>query len=324
MPPAKDITPPKKDTFLPPEKKDVTPPPSPTPTTPSMSEAVAGGAPEAGSSALGSAAPTMFGDLAGASAINVTRGAFKITENESPRPQDRVYVTYNYFNNVNGSLNPSGTLQLNVHREVVGFEKTFLDGDGSIGMRLPILQLDGGREQSDVGDLSIVFKYAFLNDCKTGDVLCGGMVVTVPTGSSFLPEGVPDIHPTVLQPFVGGIYNCDGFFVLGFSSIVVPLDSRDVVFWENDLGIGFSAYKDTSNDCLVSSIVPYFEAHVTTPLNHRGALTAPLGLPDILDLTAGARIGFGGHCSLGLAVAFPLTGPRPFDIEALAHLNVRF
>ena len=30
---------------------------------------------------------------------------FKIAENQSPRPQDRVFFTFNYFNNVNSSIN---------------------------------------------------------------------------------------------------------------------------------------------------------------------------------------------------------------------------
>ena len=65
----------------------------------------------------------------------------KISENQSPRPQDRVYFTSNYFQGVNDQVNqrlqaPIGYTQ--VFRYIAGFEKTFMDGQGSIGMRLPI------------------------------------------------------------------------------------------------------------------------------------------------------------------------------------------
>src|SRR5262249_28822403 len=57
-------------------------------------------------------------------------GAFKIADNESPRPVDRLFATYNYYNNVN----TFGGRDFDVHREVFGFEKTFLDGNASFGM----------------------------------------------------------------------------------------------------------------------------------------------------------------------------------------------
>src|SRR5262249_54780112 len=60
----------------------------------------------------------------------------KISEDQSPRPQDRVYAMFNYFQGVNDQVNqrlraPIGYTQ--VFRYVGGFEKTFADGQGSIG-----------------------------------------------------------------------------------------------------------------------------------------------------------------------------------------------
>lgn len=96
----------------------------------------------------------------------IARGAFKITENESPRPQDRVYTTYNYFSNVFGSRLAPGQQQTDIHREVIGFEKTLLDGNASAGMRLPYIQVngDGSVSKDDIGDLTMVLKYALIND----------------------------------------------------------------------------------------------------------------------------------------------------------------
>ncbi len=253
----------------------------------------------------------------------VASSAFKVAENESPRPQDRVFAFYNYFNDVSGSLNP-GPARTDIHREVAGFEKTFLDGDASIGLRAPLVQVYGNSDVAyqDFADLSVILKYALVNDRDSGDVFSAGMVVTIPVGTNFLPAGLPDIHPFLFQPFVGGIVNFDRLYVLGFSSVVIPTDMRDVLFLSNDVGIGYSLY--TSSCGLISSIAPTIEGHLTTPLNHRGASNVPVGLPDIFDMTCGVRFGIGQRASLGLGVVLPLTGPRPFDFELQAAFNVRF
>ena len=89
---------------------------------------------EAGTQPSGSYSPVMFGDLLGVQgrrlvllppgvspapgqaftavggnrialiAPGPTRSAFKVTENETPRPEDRCYLTYNYYNNVDRVL----------------------------------------------------------------------------------------------------------------------------------------------------------------------------------------------------------------------------
>jgi hypothetical protein len=259
----------------------------------------------------------------------VARGAFKISENESPRPIDRVYFTYNYYNNVNGGLNAPGVAQTDVHREVIGFEKTFFDGNASLGMRLPFVQVtgDGSVGRQDLGDLSIILKYAFINDRETRNVLSAGISVTAPTGGNFLLAGVPDVHPWLLQPYVGGIYNFGNFYLQGFSAIVAPTDSRDVTAWNNDVGLGYFLYRSQDPDRLLTAVVPTVEIHVTTPLNHRNSLnslTDPIPGIDVVNLTTAVTLGICRRSSLGLGVVTPLTGPKPFDVEGQAYLNFRF
>lgn len=254
----------------------------------------------------------------------VVRGAFKITENESPRPQDRVFGTYNAFFNVNTTDRSAGFPETDVHREVVGFEKTFLDGNASIGLRLPILQVRGDSSigRDDIGDLSLILKGAIYNDAPSGNVLSVGLVVTVPTGPSFFPTGIPDIHPTLFQPWIGGIYNLGNLYVHGFTSVVIPTDERDVTILFNDIGVGYFVYRDQCG--MIRSIVPTVEVHINTPLNHRGLEATPIGLPEIVDLTSGVTIGFGRRATLSLGIVKPLTGPEPFNVEAQAYLNYRF
>jgi hypothetical protein len=66
------------------------------------------------------------------------------------------------------------------------------------------------------------------------------------------------------------------------------------------------------------------EVHVTTPLNHRGALSEPVGVSDLVDLTFGTSFGIGQKSTLTFGVAVPVVGPRPFDLEAQVLFNCRF
>jgi hypothetical protein len=256
----------------------------------------------------------------------VVQGAFKIAENESPRPVDRVFGTYDNFYNLNSGLRMAGIQRTDLDREVTGFEKTFLNGNASFGMRLPFLQVNGDPliSQSGLGDLTMVFKYAAVNNLQTGNVLSGGMVVTAPTGSNFLPLGVPTIHPTYLQPWAGGIYNMTNWFVQGFTSVNVPTDSRSVIYLFNDYSINYYLYRSRDTNQFLTGVVPTFEVHVNTPMNHRGSQVFPIPGIDIVDLTTGTTFRFGRGTYLGLGAVVPVTGPKPWDFQFLAQLNYRF
>jgi hypothetical protein len=41
-------------------------------------------------------------------------------------------------------------------------------------------------------------------------------------------------------------------------------------------------------------------------------------------LTGGVNVLLGMNSTLGVAVGTPVTGPRPFDVEAVVTFNVRF
>jgi hypothetical protein len=247
-------------------------------------------------------------------------GSYKIADNESPRPTDRVFVTYNYFDRVEG-------LNLGLNREVIGFEKTFLDGDASFEVRLPFLQTSGGNNftaltNHEVGDMTLISKFAFINDETTGNVLSGGLALTVPSAdhSVVLVDGKA-LRSVLCQPWLGWIYNSGSFFAHGFTSLVVPTDSRDVTEFDNDVGIGYWIYSNP--DGFLRGIVPTFEGHLYTPLNHRNNADL-IYAPNIVTLTAGVNFVMARNSTLGCAIATPITGPRPDNIEALVSFNVRF
>jgi hypothetical protein len=265
--------------------------------------------------------------------------SFKIAEDESARPQDRVYLDFNFYDNVNRSVNErlgSAFHNIDAYRETFGFEKTFLNGDGSIGMRLPLNTVTaesttpglGGSDSTDIGDLSIITKYAFWRDRQTGSLLSAGLAVTVPTG----PDRFADsdvffpVHTTVLTPYLGFYFRRDRWYTQGFVSLDVPVENTDVTILHNDVQIGYVLHRNTCEDAFLTAVIPDFEVHVNDPLNHRGALNPldPVGTPDWVDLTAGVTFEFRRQSTLALGFVTPVTGPKPYDFEVLAQFNYRF
>ena len=259
----------------------------------------------------------------------VSYAGFKIAENESPRPTDRVFATYNYYNGVPTAPSYPG---FDVHREVIGFEKTFLDGQASIGVRVPFLQLAGagderreaGLSSGQFGDVTLVTKYAFYDDRTTGNLISGGLLVTLPTGEATFSTNNSAIHSTIYQPWTGFIYNFGDTFVHGFSSITIPSDRRDVTAWYNDLGVGYWLRKE-QRDHFFHGIVPTAELHLGTPLRS-GSLTDfdRAHMSDYLSLVGGVNFVFGRNSTIGIAAGAPVIGPKPWQFESHVSINFRF
>jgi hypothetical protein len=261
--------------------------------------------------------------------------SFKAAENESPRPTDRAYVTYNYYSDVLASGSAASVPNFSsavIHREVAGIEKTFLDGNASIGVRIPFFQVFGGGPvidgetklgDSQIGDVSLIFKYAFYLDKETGNVFSGGMVLTMPSGPALPIPGESDLNSTVFQPWLGGIYNGENWFVQSFTSLAVPTDARDVTLFFESIGMGYWLYRSNDRDAKLRGIIPDAEFHANIPLNHHNLESTPVGFPYNVDFTGGCYFLF-KKFSIGLAASTPITGPRPYGFEALANLNYRW
>jgi hypothetical protein len=261
--------------------------------------------------------------------------SFKISENENPEPVDRFAFAFNYFNNVDQSINTrlgSDIHHINIYRETFAFEKTFLDGNTSIGIRAPLNTLTAesgvpglGGESTAFGDLSIIFKGLIWKDQETGSLLSGGLLVSTPTGPNHFAgfNGVTGFNDSTLQPFLGYRWVMGNLFFHGFLSFDFPTDSNDVTMFYDDMGVGYIFRREQG---ALTAIIPTFEVHVNLPLDHQGATNAfdPAGTPDSVDLTLGVSVIFNHRAALSVAAVAPVTGPRPFDIEALAFLNVRF
>jgi hypothetical protein len=262
---------------------------------------------------------------------------FKIADNQSPQPQDRIFYSFNYFEELNKSINrrePTPIENIRVYRHYFGLEKTFLEQRASLGLRLPIntLTTDStfrglGGTTTSAGDLNLIAKYVLLQDKDKGNLISTGLSITAPTGPSAFAgtRSIRSFHNTTLQPFVGYLFTRDRFYAQGFFAIDIPTAPSDVTIMYNDLGIGYYVYRASDPDQLISAIAPNFEVHVNTPLNHRGYHpTDPAGTPDFVDLTTGMSVSFRRRARLSIGLVEPVTGPRPFDFEVLALLNVYY
>jgi hypothetical protein len=247
-----------------------------------------------------------------------------ITDNDNPRPRDRVYGGFNFYDDMGGSLNP-GLGGADVQRQMIGFEKTFLDGDASFGMRLPFVQQYGPaqvRGTNNLGDLSLIGKYALYNDRESGDLWSVGFVLTVPTGSgnATLWDGRDAPHSVLFQPWTGFVRTAGRAYVQGITSLVIPTDGRDPTLWNNSLAAGYYLYR--SPDSWLTSVVPTAEVHVRTPLNNRET-NGSVFLQDQVNLTGGIHFRF-GRAVLSTAVCVPVVGPRPWNYELMSFVNLNF
>jgi hypothetical protein len=290
----------------------------------------------------GGGVPLMLGDLsplvvhaAAAShgnAVQVpwSRG-YKMADNQSPRPQDRVFVAFNFFDDLS---QPGGSAlhQVKVYREFFGVEKTFLDGNASIGLRLPLNTISaqsstpgGGGTSTALGDLTVFIKGIFWQDRATGSLLSGGLAVTTPNSpANFAGAQFAKSTPTTsVQPFLGAIVNRGDWFVQGFTGSNLPTDPQVATLYYNDIGAGYFIYRAADPDAFISAVVPTMEVHVNTPLSHRSHATFS-GVPTVVDLTFGSSFGLGRWGVLSAGVVNPVTGPRPYELEAVVLLNVFF
>lgn len=251
---------------------------------------------------------------------------FKVSDNDSPRPMDRIYFNYNQFNDVSRSVLPPTVPSITMSQQLLGFERTFLGGDASFGLRLPFLQVNGfdQAETHIIGDLSVRLKFAWINDPQTRDVLSSGLIVTAPTGGGnnvFLVDGSRAPHSTLIQPWGGFIYNLPRLYFQGFASLVAPTDSRDPTVLFNSIAAGWWMYRG-QGDSVITAIIPVVELHINTPLNHRSPDDL-IRFQDQFNLTSGVYFAF-PRMTIGAAVGVPLAGPRPYNVEGIVSINYNF
>jgi hypothetical protein len=286
--------------------------------------------------------------------------SFKMADNQSPIPQDRVFFNFNYFNNINQSVIRETGLpifDIQVYRYQYGFEKTFLDGYASIGIRNSVDSLSAsssvpglGGTSTAFGDIDVFFKYVLWQNFRPspsasapggpfsypslfgarrdGGLVSVGLNVRAPTGPSDFAGSTfsRGYRNAALQPFLGSYWSRGNFYLQSVESLYVPTSNQDVTMLYNDIGIGYFVYRNEDPQARIRAIAPTFEVHANIPLNHRGNLSTPdrAASPDIVDLTYGVNTLLGSRSLLSTGIVTPVTGPRPFDFEVVAMLNIYF
>ena len=264
---------------------------------------------------------------------------FKVTENMSPRPQDRIFYDFNYYDNLNGTINRAlqvPVTNIKAYRSIWGAEKTFNDGKGSVGFRLPLntVTADSSGNQystptsTSLGDLSIFGKYILEENKKTGSLISVGLAITPPTGPQRF-AGAPylyGLNTLYIQPFLGWIWNSGRFYMQGFSAFDFPSSTSDVSMMYNDVGFGYFVIRSDDPNAFLTALAPTFEVHVNSPLNHRDPFNRFdfAGTPDAVNLTYGLNFGIRRTAVLTTALITPVASPKPFDVEWTLLLNIYY
>ncbi|XZE53030.1 hypothetical protein SH139x_004744 [Planctomycetaceae bacterium SH139] len=330
-------------------------------TTPAQSTGFASnasGAPEMPSMLgdfFGGSSLVLGGGLIGPQTIAVAGGdrRFKIPENVSPIPQDRVFFTYNHFSN---AVSDATGVSSDVDRILFGFEKTFLNGNASFEFRLPFSSaLDAtqrvgiGGQAVEFGNLALTLKANMLSTSTC--VISAGAALTVPTGSDYeLNNGgaldlLVENESYQLAPFVGfaqqlnrdwftqgfvqANFDLNGFRVTDFAGGTSgTIQDQNLLFLSSSLG-RWLYRQDTSSGRLHKGVAAITELHYTTGLNDGDTVAAGgdtisnIGF-NALNLSSALHFQH-GPTAVRLGGAAPLrTDDKLFDAEFFIQINRAF
>jgi len=287
---------------------------------------------------------------------------FKMAEDTSPMPVDRVYFNYDYYSNVQLTSQP-----FSLNAFTPGFEKTFLGGAMSVEVRLPMASslddtvfLDGSTRsgEGEIGNLGVTVKAVLFATDKAA--ISGGLCIDCPTAPNEtcyatqdpFSNGIRILNQSVhLLPFVGGLWTPnDRLFCIGFMQLDIDANGDAVNNVLNDSGFvtvspagryyeqtmlyldgvaGYWIRRDNDPQRWLNGIAVFGELHGNQSLNTSAALSTVVGTMagnniSILDMTVGADFQFGPLTTVTAAYCTPLTAQREFDGQFRLMFNRRF
>jgi hypothetical protein len=316
------------------------------------------------------AAPGMIGDLFGPSYqmnivtagqptgefTNIPSGAgdrrFKIAENYSPFPIDRVFVNYNHFHR---ALQTADGREANLNRMTMGLEKTFFDQMWSVEVRAPFstgLRADQyvipnfDNVGGEFGNVAMALKRLLFRSDTVA--MSAGVGMVLPTGPDtrlfdFAASEVLNIKNQAfyVQPFVGAWWTPNDR-LFGQFAVQADFDTtgndidfvrvgagpegtlQDQALLYLDASFGYWLFHDPSSDAVVTGIAPMVEIHHNTTIEDPDSLevgpdtlTNPFGRMDILNLTGALRFELAGMSYLTVFGVAPLRDneEKLFDAE---------
>jgi len=305
-------------------------------------------------------APNMLGDSPGYGPVltvlgvpystpNASGRRFKITENVSPIPQDRVFYSYNHFDD---ALQVNATDYTYLDRHLFGGEKTLLDGLFSVELRMVVTDgFDSFQDNAtldraaEFGNLQFSFKSLLYSSCTCQ--VGGGVTLSVPTADDTVIDTVLAVeNETVfLAPYIGFVSTpskdtfFQGFlqtdFALGGDSVFDGAGVEQGVFNEQhllymSLSAGHWLYQDSCRNACVNGIAGLVELHYTSAMSDgdsvlvgANSIAASENL-DILNATAGLVVSR-GMTNLRIGGSVPLRDDEQlYDNEFQIQLNRRF
>jgi hypothetical protein len=256
-------------------------------------------------------------------------GRFKMADDNSPLPQDRLMLDYAMYSGVN-----CGTgMRYTTNELLPGFEKTFLGGACSVEVRSSMSSTDTLGSHFD--DLGVALKGLLYTENDLS--ICSGMAVNVPTAPSITTGGVTVLDQSVhLLPFAGALWTPSSrFFAQGFVQVDVDASGNfivgtgrvyDATLLYVDAGVGYWLSRgDTWR--WVSGVALISEIHVNESV---GCGVAPAGVtvPNLsfVDATVGMHLDVGKSSNVTIGYVAPITGgpDRLFNGELRLLCNYRF
>ena len=284
-------------------------------------------------------------------------GRQKMSEDTNPIPRDRIIFDYDYFGGA--TLAPGG---VDVHRIVVGFEKTYLDGRASIEVRMPFAStLDStstiGLESrnTEIGDVRITPRFLAYSS-ETVNVGTG-LGIYLPTAADTRVRNTDGSDlarfsndSVTLSPYVGVLFTPNDRlfsqewvsfdFDTGGSALSANLDGnglqslgryRNGTQMNLDAQVGYWLINQ-SDQGAVTGLAPFLELHYGSAVTNSSVIQAgdlQIGggnRGDELNLTAGVMVQLGERLNLSVGASAPVinSDSRNFEWQVGFRLNYFF
>lgn len=238
---------------------------------------------------------------------------FKAADNRSPRPQTRLFTSYNYFSGVYDS-------SLNLGRTTFGGELAMFNKLFSVELYADYNNFSNGTvANSGVwGDLQSILKGVLFQ--RNNLLISWGTGIGYPTADR--PPGTPGASVQV-SPFIGYIFTSSNgrWFVQGFEQIDVMIrENRQLIHTDIGAGCWLLPYDE---DRRITGIAPTIELHIYTPIDpstDRPPELRGLEFYDVVNMTFGCTTFVTPSLSFAAGVGVPLSG-RDYNVEGMAHFN---
>ncbi|MFO0946961.1 MAG: hypothetical protein U1D30_13610 [Planctomycetota bacterium] len=248
-------------------------------------------------------------------AIYKSQISFKAADNRSPRPQNRLWASYNYFNGIYDS-------SMDDHRNSLGGEIAFFDQRFSLELfSSHNFFTDSPLSSSQWGDLQFIMKGVMLQ--RPNVLLSWGLGTGFPTADR--PPGVPG-ESVQFSPFVGYMWNFgDGlWFLQGYEQFDVMLRENRLLL-HTDIGVGRWIVPLDYTRTGLTGLAPTLELHLYNPFrggyNDDPPQLTGLVFRDVLNMTMGCTAYINRNFTIAAGLGLPLSNNHDYDFEFMLHGN---